>query len=220
MADAFVNAARPSQRDRVAIRWARAVLTRPATMKLAYLAPVLLVGCATEMTEVDDGFRAGSKADDPSGWSHVVLGSDTGIGISVDYVSHFVPDNTSYKPTHVDYADPVYANVWGDQLTGEEEVRVVLMNYERCEKRAVPFTYTVDLAWQGDHFSANVSRDAQIDRSYLHWQPGTVQLTTRWSGYGGNHPFCQEIAVVVDGTWLVDPISRGNNFSFDLYAAR
>jgi hypothetical protein len=177
----------------------------------------MLVGCATESAE-DDGFLGGNKADDSSGWSHVVLRSDNGIGISVDYVSHFIEDRVNYKPTHVDKADPVYANVWGDALTGDERVRVVFMNYEMCWKTSVPFTYTIDLVWQGDHFSANVSRDAKLTRSYL--EPWSREVTTRWSGYGGNHPWCQEIAVVVDDTWLVDPVTRGHNFGFDMFAAR
>jgi hypothetical protein len=188
-------------------------------MKLAYLPLVLLVGCATEMT-ADDGFRGGAKADDPFGWSHIVLQSDDGIGISVDYVSHYIEDHTSYKPTNVDKADPVYANVWSDSFTGHENVRVVFMNYETCWKTSVPYAYTIDLAWHEDHYSANISQDAPIERSYLHWSPGTQPITTRWSGYGGNHPWCQEVSVVVDGTWLVDPISHRNNFSFDMYAGR
>lgn len=189
-------------------------------MKLAYLAPLLLVGCATEPTSEDDGFRAGNKADDPYGWSHVVLESEAGIGMSIDYVSNYSPDTTSYKPTHVDRASPLYANVWGAELTGDEDVRVVLMNYERCQKSVIPYTYTVDLTWQGDHFTANVGKDAEITRSYYRWAPGTVSFDTRWSGYGGEHVFCQELAVVVDGEWQVDPASRGHNFSFDMFAAR
>ena len=185
---------------------------------------LLVTACATDPAATDDGFRGGSKADDPYGWSHVVLSSASQVGISVDYVSNFHADTTSYKPTNVDSASPLYANVWGDQLTGDESVRVVLMNYEplgfdSCDKRQIPYTWAMDLTWQGDHFSANLGEDAEVTRSYLHWDPGTVPFTTRWSGYGGNRPFCQEIAVVVDGEWQVDPVSNGHNFSFDMYAA-
>lgn len=168
----------------------------------------------------DDGFRGGDKSDDPWGWSHIVRASADGIGVSVDYVSNFHEDRESYKPTNVDEASPLYANVWGDQLTGDEAVRVVLMNYERCDKGFIPYVYTLDLAWEGDHFSGNVGRDAAVERSYLKWEPGTVQFTTRWSGYGGNRPWCQEIAVVIDDNWLVDPSSQGHNFGFDMYAER
>ena len=181
---------------------------------------VILVGCTADPGAApDDGFYAG-KADDPSGWSHAGVKSADGINVSIDYVSHYRPDTTSYKPTHVDVADPVYANVWAANLTGDEHVRVVFMNYERCERSVVPYTYTIDLEWYGDHFSANVGKDAAITRSYLSWQPGTMPITTRWSGYGGNHPFCQEVAVVIDDKWLVDPVSNGNNFKIDMYAAR
>jgi hypothetical protein len=189
-------------------------------MTKAYFASLaMLVGCATEMPVDDDGFRRGSKADDASGWSHAVLGSAEGIGISIDYVSHFY-ESHDYKPTHVDSADPVYANVWADQFTGDEAVRVVFMNYERCEKSYVPYTYSLDLTWYGDHFSGDLSHDAAIERSYLKFPAGTHRIDTRWSGYGGNHPFCQEVAVVVDDKWLVDPLSSGNNFKIDMFAQR
>lgn len=181
---------------------------------------VVVAGCASDPSDGDDGFRGGAKADDPSGWSHAVLASDDGTGLSLDYVSHFYYDSVSYKPTHVDRADPLYANVWGDALTGNEAVRVVFMNYERCEKSVVPYTYTLDLVWWGDHFSGNISHDAAITRSYYSWPAGSQKIDTRWSGYGGNHPFCQEVAVVIDDVWLVDPITRGHNFSVDLYQAR
>jgi hypothetical protein len=187
-------------------------------MKISSIAFILLVGCGTEPA-ADDGFRAGSKADDPSGWSHVVLGSSDGLGISVDYVNQFLKDS-SFEPRHLDLADPVYANLWGDGLTGDEEVRVVLMNYELCDKQVAPYTFAVDLGWQGDHFSANLGRDAAISRSDLEWSPGSIAFDLRWSGYGGDFSFCQELAVVVDGRWLVDPVSDSNNFTFDMYAAR
>src|SRR5262245_40691261 len=96
-----------------------------AVMNFAYFAFTLFsVGCAADAAVDDDGFRAGAKADDPYGWSHVVLHSDDGIGVSVDYVSHY-RESHEYKPTNVDWADPVYANVWSDKLTGNESVRVV-----------------------------------------------------------------------------------------------
>jgi hypothetical protein len=186
------------------------------------VAVVAVVGCATDPAspEVDDGFRLDTKVDDGSGWSHAGVASGAGIGLSIDYVAHYQPDTTSYKPTHVDFADPVYANLWADGLTGDEQVTVVLMNYERCEKQVVPYTYSLDLTWYGDHFSGNLSHDAKITRSYLSWSPGTQRIDTRWSGYGGNHVFCQEVAFVVDGVWQVDPISNRNNFAIDMYAAR
>ncbi len=187
----------------------------------SYLAlAVVLVGCATESADTtDDGFRGGLKADDPSGWSHVLLKSAEGTGVSIDYVSHYI-ESHDYKPTNVDYADPVYANVWGDNLTGDEAVRVVFMNYEFCDRRVVPYTYTLDLHWFGDHFSGNLSHDATIERSYLKFPSGSQRINTRFSGYGGNHPWCQDIAVVVDGVWQTDPLAHGNNFQFDMYAAR
>ncbi len=82
---------------------------------------------------VDDGFRGGSKADDPSGWSHVVHKSADDVGISIDYVSHYIEDH-EYKPINTDEADPVYANVWGQGLSEANAVRVVFMNYPDCWK--------------------------------------------------------------------------------------
>jgi len=180
---------------------------------------VCLVGCATEPTASDDGFRAGSKADDPSGWSHVVLRSADQVGISIDYVSN-LQESHDYKPTNVDFADPLYANVWGAQLTGDEAVRVIVMNYERCERQVIPYAYALDLQWYGDHFSGDIAHDASIERSYLKFAPGSQRFETRYSGYAGNHPWCQDIAVVIDGVWQVDPVSNGHNFQFDMFAAR
>ncbi len=166
-----------------------------------------------------DGFHAGSKADDPYGWSHVVLEASAGIGVGVDYVSKYHQDTVSYKPTNVDWAAPLYVNIWGSALTGNESVRVVLMNFEACQTVA-PYTYIIDLGWYDDHFSGNVLEDAEIERGPVQYEPGTVQFTTRWSGYGGDRPFCQELAFVVDGTWFGDPAKGGNNFTFDMHAAK
>jgi len=189
----------------------------PSTMKTIAILPLFLVACATGPDAADDGFRHGSKADDPWGWSHVVLESGQGNGFSVDYISTYERDSRSYKPTNVDHASPLYVNVWGEELTGAESVRVVVSNRESCSQTILPDVYTVDLTWYEDHFSADLLHEGTVDRPFQRYDD---RFITRKSGYAGDDQWCQSAAVVIDGTWQTDPIGGKNEFNFDLYADR
>jgi hypothetical protein len=173
----------------------------------------LAAGCGDQGPVEEQAGSPGGKADDA--WHHVVLESTDHTRINIDFVRNFLPDTTSYKPTDVFTADPAYVNVRSDNLTGTGQVRVVLNNYERCELEVIPYSYALDLTWQGDHFSGNLN-DATMNRSYLKF-PSAETLKIRMQGYGGIFSYCQDIAVVIDGNWLTDPISQIHNFSFNLF---
>lgn len=87
-------------------------------------------------------------------------------------------------------ADPIWVNVSNPAFCGGERARVVLIN----SSLAGQSTQTLDLEYAGQgRFTARAGRVWII-------QPEAN--------------FSQEIAVVVDGKWLTDPVSGSNNFKF------
>jgi hypothetical protein len=49
---------------------------------------------------------------------------------------------------------------------------------------------------------------------------GIAQIPVAYSSLSGSSTCRQEIAVVVDGTWLTDPVSGQHNFKLDMSAQR
>lgn len=87
-------------------------------------------------------------------------------------------------------ADPLWVNVKNPAFSGGEKVRVVLINSTVLTQS----TQTLDLEHAGQgRFTARAGR--------------VWIMQTEAS-------FNQEIAVVVDGKWLTDPVSGSNNFKF------
>ena len=113
-----------------------------------------------------------------------------------------------YNPLSLDNeiaAAPLWVTVAAPWFNGSEKVRAVLMNYyDRSNTSAniLKDTQTIDLQFNGVAFQAEGRR---------------VQLLISHLGYiGYDYNFRQEIAVVVNGRWLTDPVNGTHNFKFKM----
>lgn len=157
-------------------------------------------------------------------WSHISLLSEDGVKVSVDYIANYHHDS-SYKPTHTYTADEVHINVSSEEIGPEVRVTAVLINYESGhsyfgESHSLPWTYElIDLNWQETgHFSGKLT-DANVSRSYMNYDY-YHPIVIKTFGYGGTQYFHQEVAIVMNGQWLVDPISQSHNFKINLFDQR
>ncbi|MGZ3775609.1 MAG: hypothetical protein ACXVCY_17015 [Pseudobdellovibrionaceae bacterium] len=149
-------------------------------------------------------------------WSHVpAFQSAEGNTIHIDYIVNYY-ESHDYKPYNLYFATPLYVNVSGPSLTGNEKIRVVLSNYDGYS--AVPITYTLDLSWQGTHFSGEIS-NSHVNQSYIDYGTYTNAqrpIYTKSTGYGGTHIYSQVIAVVIDGHWQNFDVMGNTNHVFNL----
>ncbi|MBI4350333.1 MAG: hypothetical protein HY550_02735 [Elusimicrobia bacterium] len=136
--------------------------------------------------------KSAEKAD--LNWKHVGLQAADGTKIAIDYSPLSLGGEVIAAPLWVTVADK--------RLTGSEKVRAVIMTYYDSSNMAAitpKEIQNLDLKFNGQAFQAE-GRRVQISESHI--------------GYGYN--FRQEIAVVVDGKWLTDPVNGSHNFRFKL----
>lgn len=137
------------------------------------------------------------------------------VRFAVDY-----RDLSSDKPNQVWLANPILIGVEGRRLTGAERVRVVLVSRERqvgscgVASFAREHSYFVDLSNErGSLFVGDLAKNG-VFMGRDENEPAEHQLPViHAEGYCYNvvnDGF--EIAVVVNGQWLVDPVSRSHNF--------
>jgi hypothetical protein len=157
------------------------------------------------------------------GWEHRTRTGTDGTEIKIDYFKSYHPDR-SYKPQNQTKASAVWVNVEIPNVTGSEKVRVVLNNYEtRCDgpfdrSNSAPYTYIFDLRFENGRFTGQASEGTLV-RSYLDLSyEVTWPFTIHSDGYAGNQCNSQTVSVVVDGQWLVDPVSKTNDFGVNLFA--
>lgn len=125
-------------------------------------------------------------------WKHVSLVAADGTRITVDYSVLDLGGSV--------IATPVWVNVEG---ANAGKVRVVLMNYYFFPNGSLKLrdTQQIDLKYAGgSRFTGELQKVLLSEGTYM---------------YGGNL-FRQELAVMVNGQWLRDPISNTNNFKFQL----
>jgi hypothetical protein len=134
--------------------------------------------------------------------------------VNVDYIVETEWDK-GYKPQHRNLARPLYVNVNGHGLDGNQKVRAVLNNYEGTDFSryfTVPLTYVWDLTWQGNHYSGEIG-SAHVNRSHYDYGSAAIHPLEIFSwGYGGNRHFHQTLSIVVDGEWLKVPASLDNDY--------
>jgi hypothetical protein len=120
-------------------------------------------------------------------WCHVGLSATDGTTINVDYqVNGPYGRGSYYQLSHV------WVNVSNNKVNSNAKVRAVLIH-----KNQSATTYQLDLQSAGSgRFSGSLNADQSITGN-------TYDQTS------------DEIAVVVNGQWLKDPISRNNNFKFN-----
>ena len=143
-------------------------------------------------------------------WRHAGLKSENGIEIKMDYKTRDSRPEGCLKCQLTTYADPLWINISGGSLKESDKVRLVLINiahYSYTPQYPSTDVNYLDLTWDKDHFTGDYKSVSQLD-GHLY------SLPIYASGYGGIWIYDQELAIVVNGTWLVDPISKKNNFKF------
>lgn len=136
----------------------------------------------------------GTRAD--LNWKNITLKAADGTRIVLDYAPSFYDGNATAQPLRVTVSDP--------RFNGSEHVRAVVMTYYTNSYMAgkLKDTRQLDLPYNGQAFQAKTE--------------GVSIMETLHTGYGYNCDFRQEIAIVVDGQWLTDPVSGSHNFGFKL----
>lgn len=127
-------------------------------------------------------------------WKHVQLTAADGTSITVDYLVQDLAGSV--------IAAPVWVNVSGRNFNNVGNVRVLLINYYLTSGPIqLEDTQQLDLKYSGGYrFTGQLQKVLMSEGTYM---------------YGGNI-FRQELAVVVDGKWLRDPVSNTSNFKFQL----
>lgn len=129
-------------------------------------------------------------------WKSVRLQAADGTRVTVDY------SRLSLGGTMA--ANPLWVTVSNARYTGGEKVRVALMTFYKATASSADSlkeTKEFSLEFNGTAFQAK-GPEAMIYEGHHAW----------------THHFRQEIAVSVDGKWLVDPVSGSHNFKFELGA--
>jgi|GEM_PF-5711260 len=122
-----------------------------------------------------------------------LLASD-GTGLMMEYILRSADGETIADPFRVTASLP--------RPKGTEKIRVVIMTYydsSNMPANTLLETQNIDLEFDGQVFRG-VGRGVKLSESHI--------------GYGYNYR--HEIAVVVDGVWLTDPVSDSHNFRFKL----
>ena len=137
-------------------------------------------------------------------WKHASVKSAEGVTLNLDYTTKKDPVTGCYKCTLYTRTDALWLNIEAPGLGDGDTVRAVVLNkrytqWTRPEPTEIE-TYAFDLAPAGN---GRFTVDA-----------GT--LRTWGQGYGGVEDFVLEIALVVNGKWLQDPISGTSNFQLNL----
>lgn len=141
-------------------------------------------------------FSDSSKNAAQVNWRQSSFTSSDGTGIAVGYSPISLGGSI--------IASPVRIEVRRSYFRGTEKVRAVVMNYydsSAMPQGQIQETQTLDLQYDGHGgFYGELS--------------GKVLLSESHIGYGYN--FRQELAVVVDGVWLKDPLNGTSNFRFKM----
>lgn len=133
-------------------------------------------------------------------WCHDLLKATDGTEIQIDY--QIGQESPMRMPTYWAMKN-VYVHVKNKNFTGSEAVSVVFttaVNGRRPDWSRVAH----DVPYDGDRYTAS---GGIFDRPFT-----SLIRPTGWNGGGASYHF--EVAIVVDGHWLVDPVSTESNFKF------
>jgi hypothetical protein len=175
----------------------------------------ILVGCAGTSGYEPERPPADGKGD--GSWHHTGLRAEDGTTIALDYQIKF-ENHSSNKPDLVWYLQPLWFNVAGENVHADSDVRVVFMNRTYLKgqcgvpDRVSETGYQVDLEPEPEgHFSGELVSTGTLlgGATAISWQRPIAHEA----------PYCSTIyndgstvSVVVDGTWLTDPVTHSNNF--------
>ena len=139
-------------------------------------------------------------------WKHLTLTSAQGNTIQIDYTTGSEQFNGCYKCGSSMEAKSLWVNVTGPHLTSQSQVQIVTVGKSICES-----------SWNQSPISI---RQLNLDlRSTQPWRFGNELQNleiTRSPYAGGKCRIENEIAVVIDGEWQVDPINQSSNFLMNL----
>lgn len=123
-------------------------------------------------------------------WKHSALKAADGTNIVLEFSAASLANEV--------IANPVNLRIYNyRKFSGRESVRAVVLTLQDNEGRTYLIdTKTVDLRFRYNEFTATL-------RNVLMGRDGNA--------------FRHEIAVVVDGKWLVDPVNGSNNFRFSMH---
>jgi hypothetical protein len=147
------------------------------------------------------------------GWKHLSLQSSQANKIQIDYKTEKESFNGCYKCTHYTHALPIWINVSGPSVIPGSEVRAVVVS-----KQFYPYSSHFELkTYELDLVDAGEGRfTAELDTARFDGGASPVGLRTEGDGYGGTVRFVNEIAIVINGVWQVDPLNKSSNFVMDL----
>ena len=159
-----------------------------------------------------------------SDWRHAALKSAEGAEITIDY--QIVHDtNMSNKPSESYTLSPVIVNFTRSGLTPRDKVQVVVVNEMKnlgsCGSRAYDWqesTYVDLVAAPEGHFYGDLTEQGFRRETFgIRYNQPVRSLALVMNPYCQTQvSYGQSIAVVVNGHWLVDPISHTTNFRLDL----
>ncbi len=155
-------------------------------------------------------------------WRHTNFQTAQGIEVGVDFDAR-IEKNGAFKSQTclAAYPQSFFINLRKASLSSSSQVRVVLNHYGFNSESSTPETYTLDLGYQGDHFSGRLF-NAKLNRGSLELtSPVRLPLLLSCEGYAGLNLFTrQTVSVVVDGEWLTDPATGSTQFPIDLAGSR
>lgn len=151
---------------------------------------------------------AGTAAAGPTDWCHDYLRSADGFAINFDYQVIETGPNPNGPSEIKRTTSPAWLNVVGASFSGAEHVSAVIVTHGYSEKCGPvecglydEQVHHVDLAFAGgNRFTGQVSGDLPF-QLYVEGDDDATQ-------------YLYEIAVVVDGRWLKDPVSGSSNFRY------
>lgn len=151
-------------------------------------------------------------------WKHLLLQSEDGVKITVDYQVHYRQSSSS-RPQNEIVVCPMHFNVWYDDPAHND--RVVLFFQNKQRQVGADYTsaeqYNYYPQFYGDHFSVEFQ---QGDRHYQDGARSRINTPCMYiysDGFSGRWFYSQELSVQINGHWLTDPISGTHNFRFNLY---
>ena len=145
----------------------------------------------------DRGSR--TTATDAAGWSHVTLVGADATHISIDYQQGSDSGGYLAKPVWINVDLPASA----DCATSGQAV--LLDRFDSVGGAHEFAVDKIDLTSSGEPCRLTGSLGSPYG--------GTGSL---YIGFFGGGAYRQELAVVIDNRWLVDPISGSNNFKFSM----
>lgn len=121
-------------------------------------------------------------------WKYINLQAKDGTKVDVQYHVAAQADTSAV-------AEPVWITVTNPAFTGKEKISVVLINHYSGPHSGGESALNIALKYWGGKFIAPAGRVVLKDNTAY---------------------YRQEIAVVVDGNWLTDPVSQSHNFKFTM----